>query len=124
LIGLGVVAKAARGVKGGSAQKRITSGTVQLKGGRTYRIELEVSGPALSGTNAPQVAQAIGNGLSQNGGYDVYVSPTVPVQASYSIDLVYETPMVLNVPMTQQLAGMPADYTFRAVQQIAKRKAS
>ena len=103
---------------GSRASKKITQGTALLKGGRAYRIELEVSGPALIG-NPTGVAQGIDNGLRMAGSYDVLVQPTIPLQVSYSIVPAGDVPIVLHVPVQQTMGGVAADYTFRSVQQIA-----
>jgi hypothetical protein len=57
------------------------------------------------------------------GAYDVYISPTVPLQVSYSLVAQGDLPIVLNVPTTQSIGGIPADYTFRSVQQIPPKAA-
>lgn len=114
---LGAAALAAVAKKGGGgASKKVTSGTVTLKGGRTYRIDIDVSGRAVNELDHTQVAQGVQNGLGMNGARDIYVSPSIPIQASYTIDIPYDTPVVLNVAAQQQIGGLPAEYTFRGVQ--------
>ena len=100
--------------------KRITQGTAQLKAGRSYRIELEVSGAAQTqaADHPSKVAQGVDNGLRMAGAYDVLIQPTIPLQVSYSIVPAGDLPIVLNVPATQNIGGIPADYTFRSVQQL------
>lgn len=106
------------GSSGGSRSKKVTTGTAMLKGGRAYRIELEVSGQALN-SKPTEVAQGVDNGLRMNGAYDVLVQPTIPLLVSYSIVPAGDVPIVLNVPAQQTIGGMAADYTFRSVEQIA-----
>ena len=121
-----VFAGAGRGSGGGGAGKKQTQGTAMLKAGRAYRIELEVSGPALlqAADHPSKVAQGVDNGLRMNGAYDVLVQPTIPLLVSYSIVPGGDTPVVLNVPAEQVIAGIPANYTFRAVQPIAATRAA
>jgi len=122
-LGLGVVA--VRGRKGSGGSKAQTSGSVTLLGGKSYRVELSVSGRAVNeAPNPAQVAEGVRNGLMMNGGYDVYASPSNPILVGYSIDVPYDTPVVLGVAATQQIGGLPAEYVFRSVQRIAKRKAA
>lgn len=119
ILGVAAAAAAARNV-GGSKQKKVTTGQALLKGGRSYRIELEVSGRAVNeAPNPTHVADAVRNGLGMNGGRDVYVSPSNPIQASYTLDVQYDTPVVLNVAAQQVIGGLPADYVFRSVQQLS-----
>jgi hypothetical protein len=101
----------------------VTEGSAFLEQGKTYRIELEVGGPALtSAADHPSiVAQGVDAGLRMAGAYNVYISPTTPLQISYSLVAQGSTPVVLNVPTTQLVTGIPADYTFRSVQQIPDR---
>lgn len=115
-----------QGSKGGGSSKKVTQGTATLKAGRAYRIELEVGGPALlqAADHPSKVAQGVDNGLRMNGAYDVLVQPTIPLLVSYSIVPPGDVPVVLNVPAGQTIAGIPADYTFRSVQQISSARAA
>lgn len=125
ILAAGVAAIALAGRKSGGAKKPQTTGTATLKGGKSYRIELSVSGRAVNeAANPAHVAEGVRNGLMMNGAYDVYASPSNPILVSYSLDVPYDTPVVLGVAATQQIGGLPAEYVFRSVQQIAKRKAS
>jgi hypothetical protein len=121
LVGIAAVAAAAR--SGGSAQKRQTTGTALLKGGRKYRVELEVGGRAVNeAPNLSQVVDGVRNGLVMNGATDVFVaplSPSQPIHASYTLAVQYDTPVVLGVAAQQMIGGLPADYVFRSVQQLS-----
>jgi hypothetical protein len=115
-----------QGSGGRGSSKKITQGTAMLKAGRAYRIELEVGGPALlqAADHPSKVAQGVDNGLRMNGAYDVLVQPTIPLLVSYSLVPAGDVPIVLNVPASQMIAGIPADYTFRSVEQIANTRAA
>jgi X-X-X-Leu-X-X-Gly heptad repeat protein len=108
---------------GGS--RKITTGTAQLKAGKAYRIELEVDGPAVrQAPNPADVARGLDNGLRMAGAYDVMVSPTFPLKASYSLLMPGDLPIVLNVGAQQTIGGLQGTYTFRSVQQIATARAA
>lgn len=111
--------------QGAGGQRKITSGTAQLKAGKAYRFELEVDGPAVrNAPNPADVARGLDNGLRMAGAYDVMVSPTFPLRASYSLVMPGDLPVVLNVPATQAIGGLQGQYTFRSVQQIAAARAA
>jgi hypothetical protein len=107
--------------KSGGSSAKVTEGTAFLFAGKTYRIELEVNGPALL-ANPLGVAQGIDNGLRMAGAYDVLVQPSIPLMASYSLVPAGDLPVVLNVAAQQTIGGIAAEYTFRSVQQIAGAK--
>jgi hypothetical protein len=107
------------------SKRKVTQGTAQLRAGRTYRFELSLDGDAVrKSPNPSDVARGLDNGLRMAGAYDVMVQPTIPILASYSMLIAGDLPIVLNVPATQAIGGIPGQYTFTSVQEIAGRQAA
>lgn len=102
---------------------KIESGTAQLRAGKTYRIEIDLDGAALR-AKPQEVAQGLDNGLRMGGAYDVLIQPSIPLRASYSMLMPGDLPVVLDVPVSQSIGGVPGEYTFRSVQEIEGRKAA
>lgn len=110
---------------GQGTRRKATQGTVQLRAGRTYRFELSLDGDVVrKSSNPSDVARGLDAGLRQAGGYDVLVQPTIPIQASYSMRIAGNLPVVLNVPTTQAVGGIVGQYTFTAIQEIAPSAAA
>lgn len=109
--------------KSGGAKRKVTNGTAQLKAGKTYRFEIAVDGTQVRATPT-QAAQGLDNGLRMAGAYDVMVQPTLPLLASYSMFIAGDLPVVLNVPVSQNIGGLAGEYTFLSVQEIEGRKAA
>lgn len=107
----------------GGSRRKVTQGTAQLRAGKTYRFELDLDGAALR-ANPTDVARGLDNGLRMAGAYDVMLQPSLPLRASYSMLIAGDLPVVLNVPVTQQIGGVAGEYTFRSVQEIAARQAA
>jgi hypothetical protein len=109
----------------GNQRRKVTHGTALLRANRTYRIEISVDGDAVrKSPNPSDVARGLDNGLRMGGAYDVMVQPTIPILASYSMHIAGDLPIVLNVPATQSIGGLPGEYTFRSVQEIAPSAAA
>lgn len=109
----------------GGSKRKITTGAAQLRAGRAYRFEIALDGDAVrKAANPTQVAQGLDNGLRMSGAYDVLVQPTIPILASYSLQMPGDLPIVLNVPATQAIGGLSGQYTFLSVQEIAPRRAA
>lgn len=109
--------------KSGGAKRKVTKGTAQLKAGKTYRFEIAVDGTQVRATPT-QAAQGLDNGLRMAGAYDVMVQPTLPLLASYSMFIAGDLPVVLDVPVSQNIGGLAGEYTFLSVQEIEGRKAA
>ena len=104
-----------------AARPKVTTGTAMLIEGKAYRVEIEVSGPAVN-ANPQLIAYNIQASLLGAGAYNVLVQPRIPLLVTYSIVAAGTTPVVLNVAAQQAIGAVSADYTFRSVQEIALPK--
>lgn len=120
---LGVVIVAATQKK--TNPPAVTSGTAQLRKGRTYRLQLSLRGGITDDpSRRPDVALAMQNGLGMAGAYDIYVAPTIPMLVEYSLVAEGDTPVVMNAPVQQAIGGVTAEYSFTRIQEIAAKKAA
>ncbi|MET0410230.1 MAG: hypothetical protein ABW217_02990 [Polyangiaceae bacterium] len=120
LFAVGVIAAA---TKKKTNPPAVSSGTAQLRKGKTYRIQLSVRGGLADDPNRrPDAALAMQNGLGMAGAYDIYVAPTFPMLVEYSLVAEGDTPVVLNVPVQQVIGGLAGEYTFTRIQEIARKK--